>query len=282
MKTTIAILLCSASALFGQGFTHADPTWPAAYLAASAGGGGPPSPDYWYTATNGIADPVSGHNITNWMDLTANGRDLVRDAGFAGYGTYLASPPAVRFTASNGLYTNNYATTKPVTLFLYLKMAAPTGQYNVITQIKTGDVNRHIRWDNTNKRFEITETGGSLVSGATIDSMITIPILLTVIWNGSSSEVRLNGVPYLTGVNPGVGTSSFPFMIGGLGGSATFAGDYYAIKGYASLLSSNDIYVVETAMFPANILDTSESYADSATVNGLNGGTGFDSAYVAN
>lgn len=207
----------------------------------------PPTPDDisglegWYDADDSASLTLSGSDVTQWDDLSGNGRHL---EGVEGTPTLVSAGlngrDIIRFAALDNMYVasaNRATLSQPNTFFAVMRYESGSRSFAIDAEINS---ERHI--------LALNESGGkgmyagTWATGGTSDTSWHI---FSALFDTTDSTLREDGAALFTGQD--VGTRPFETTnIGGRSTSDGLNGDVAEVLIYSRALTSQEIDDVES------------------------------------
>jgi hypothetical protein len=180
-------------------------------------------PSLWLDARSvtgfGSARPADGATVQTWTDLSGNSRSATQ--GTAGFrpvyrvsATGLNKPALVFDGVDDYMQTTQWVGSQPQTRYLvfYITDNTVNDKHLCSTMDATKREDIYIQLSQSSPRI----FSGSAASGSS--SVMGSPVVLTVVFNGASSSIRVNGANEAS-VSPGAGQTN-GFTIAAYGGGA--------------------------------------------------------------
>lgn len=142
---------------------------------------------------------TDGGSVTTWTDETGNGNDLTAGNAPTFVQSSMGGQPVVRFDGSSNYLDVTFGTTytQPNTIITAIRFEGALGTADVPVWFDGSDSSNRHYLDNEGTTDDIRVfAGASLDTGYSVDNNAH---LLTVIYNGSSSVVRVDGSQVATG-----------------------------------------------------------------------------------
>lgn len=196
----------------------------------------------WYDATVGVTDAGSGA-VSQWNDQSGNGRHLTAagsERPTTGTRTQ-NSRNVIDFSGSNSMASSSSFTqgTSDTVFVVCLNDDGSDATAQVVYNSSNGAARTRMNKIATNVW---TITSGTNLSGGTPD---TNPHLITGVFGGASSILRLDGSQLASGTAGTSSGSSAPFLGAAPAGGQRWDGWIAEVLHYDSVLSGPDIALVE-------------------------------------
>jgi len=224
------------------------------FVAAGGGGWTPASvtTDFWFDASNAASITASSGAVSQWNDLSGNGRHATQSSGsfkFTDTASIQNGKHGLLSVNANGTYmaTAGFTRAQPFMIFAAVKVNSPTpgsGYENIINGATTSSGNRPIIYSAGDGGLPELAAGGTLLGATSGNVQLGLPYYFTSVFNGSSTVMRENGVQIASGT---VGATGLTGLV-----IASDSGDGQAFDGYILELfcipgtSSTDITNAET------------------------------------
>ena len=191
----------------------------AAYAPAGGGGGAwtpaSVSTDFWFDASNAASITASSGAVSQWNDLSGNGRHATQSSGsfkFTDTASAQNGKHGLLSVNANGTYmaTSAFSRSQPFMIFAAVKTAQPTpgsGYLNIMNGSTTSSGGRPVVYSAADGGLPAITSGGTQLSATSGAVQLGIPYYFTSVLNGSSSVIRENGVQIASGTVGATGLS---------------------------------------------------------------------------
>jgi len=199
----------------------------------AAGGGGAWTPasvttDFWFDASNAASITASSGAVSQWNDLSGNGRHATQSSGsfkFTDTASAQNGKHGLLSVNANGTYmvTSAFSRTQPFMIFAAVKTNLPTpgsGYLNIMNGATTSSGNRPVVYAAGDGSVPGIQAGGTYLAATSGGPQLGLPYYFTSVFTGGSSIMRENGVQIASGPVGATGLSGLVIASDSGGGEA--------------------------------------------------------------
>lgn len=180
-----------------------------------------PSLAMWFDASNTASITESGGAVSQWSDLSGNGRHATQSTAGAKPTTgsvTVNGRNALSFDGGDFLSGSSPAISQPRSLYMVVVANAHDASRRVAIETGTGGTDYaqlQLELGTTNRLTSLTNDGALKTNLATVDFPTAEPVICTVIRSGSAQTLYADGVQQDTdAIGTIVGTGATTFVIG--------------------------------------------------------------------